>query len=420
VEKDCFVVHFLQERAMESNWPLEFPGVNWLDEAERRAVLDVVEKGSLFRYYGPDEPNHVQQLEAYARTYYGVKYALGVNSGTGALLTAMSALSIGPGCEVIVPAYMWVATINAIVRHNAIPVLCEVDDSFTMNPADLEKKITPRTRLIVPVHMSGAPSDMERIMEIANRCSIAVLEDCAQSNGGSFGGQKLGTLGAIGIYSFQINKNVTAGEGGLIVTNDEDLYLKALAAHDLGIPWKNAEPDATSSINLWGQGRRMSELCGAVANVQIRKLQQIVDHMRQSKQRIREALYDFGGLQLRRMNDPEGDTGPALVLILEDGERAKKVAANIKKKGFDAVWHLPDYGLHIYYNISSLVKKVPLSQAGNPWLLKENADSVYEYKKGACPRSDALFDRSVLVTIPSRLTQHQEEAMTNIIKRALG
>ncbi len=420
MEKDRFVEHLLQERVMDSKWPLEFPGVNWLDEAEWRAVLDVMERGSLFRYYGPDEPNHVHQFEAYAKSYYGVKYALGVNSGTGALLTAMSALGIGPGCEVIVPAYMWVATINAIVWHNAIPVLCEVDDSFTMNPADLEKKITPRTRLIVTVHMSGAPSDMEGIIEIASRRGIAVLEDCAQSNGGSFKGRKLGTLGTIGIYSFQINKNVTAGEGGLIVTNDEDLYLKALAAHDLGVPWKNAAPDVVSSINLWGHGRRMSELCGAVANVQIRKLQQIVDHMRQSKQRIRDALSSIGGLQLRRMNDPEGDTGPALILILEDGDHAKKVAANIKKEGLDAVWHLPYYGLHIYYNISSLVRKVPLSQAGNPWMLKENADSLYEYKKGACPCSDALFDRSVLVTIPSRLTQQQEEVMTNIIKRALG
>ena len=122
---------------MENTWPFEFPGVNWLGEEEQRAVLDVVENGSLFRYYGPSEPTHVHQLESYAKTYFGAKYALAVNSGTGALFTSMSALGIGPGCEVIVPSYMWVATVGAIVRHNAIPVFCEVDESFTMDPDDL-------------------------------------------------------------------------------------------------------------------------------------------------------------------------------------------------------------------------------------------------------------------------------------------
>lgn len=405
---------------MENRWPFEFPGVNWLDEEEQHAVLDVVKNGSLFRYYGPVEPTHVHRLEAYAKAYFGVKYALAVNSGTGALFTSMSALGIGPGCEVIVPAYMWVATVGAVVRHNAIPVFCEVDESFTMAPADLERKITPRTKLIVPVHMSGAPSDMSRIMEIANGHKIAVMEDCAQSSGGSFNSQKLGTFGDVGIYSFQINKNITAGEGGLIVTNDESIYMRALSAHDLGVPWTNAEPDAVSGINLWGHGRRMSELCGAVANVQIRKLQQIVNHMRESKWRIRESLGESNGMQLRRINDPQGDTGPALIMTFEQGGRAKDVASFIKSEGFNNVWHMPEYGLHIYYNIPSLVNKVPLSAAGNPWKLRENAESIYDYGKGACPQSDDLFERSVLVSIPSRLTLKQENAMSDVISKAVG
>lgn len=405
---------------MQNHWPCEFPGVNWLDEDEQHAVLDVVENGALFRYYGPVEPSHVQHLESFAKTYFGVTHALAVNSGTGALLTSMTALGIGPGSEVIVPCYMWVATIGAVIHHNAIPVLCEIDDSFTMDPDDLERKITPRTRLIVAVHMSGAPSDMARIMEIANRHRIPVLEDCAQSSGGSFHSKKLGTFGAMGIYSFQINKNVTAGEGGLLVCNDEDLYMKALAAHDLGVPWTNGEPDAVSGVYLWGQGRRMSELCGAVANVQIRKLQLIVNHMRESKHRIKRGLSGLSGLQMRRIHDSAGDTGPALILMFDDGQRASEVAADIKAGGIKNVWHLPDYGLHVYYNIPSLVKKVPLSSAGNPWALRENAGSQYDYKKGACPRSDALFERSVLVSIPSRLTQDQQDILVQTICKAVG
>jgi 8-amino-3,8-dideoxy-alpha-D-manno-octulosonate transaminase len=404
---------------MEQDWPCEFPGVNWLDELEQQAVLDVLQNGSLFRYYGPGKPTHVDALEACAKEFLGVKYALTVNSGTGALMTTINALGIGPGCEVIVPAYMWVATIGAIVCCNAIPVLCEVDDSLTIEPADLEKKITPRTKLIIAVHMSGAPSDMNGIMEVADRHDIAVLEDCAQASGGTFKDRPLGTFGRIGIYSFQINKNMTAGEGGLIVTDDEALYMKALAAHDLGVPWKGAEPDGESPIHLWGQGRRMSELCGAVANIQFRKLPQIVEHMRRSKKRIRQGLADLKGVSFRHLNDPNGDTGPALVLIMDSPQRAKGVAEKVKKTGSTNVWHLPDYGLHLYYNIPSLVNKVPLSDAGNPWSLKENAESVYSYKKGACPQSDELFARSVLITIPSRLSLEQEASLVDIIKGAV-
>ena len=220
---------------MNVDWPYEFPGAYWLDEQEERAVLDVLQKGSLFRYYGLGEPNFVDALEAAARGFYGVKYALAVNSGTGALIAAMGAMGIGPGCEVILPAFMWVATVGAVVRSNAIPVLCEVDDSLSMDPADLEKKITPRTKLIVPIHMAGAPVDIEAVMAVARKRGIAVLEDCAQCNGGSFGGRKVGSFADMAIFSLQLNKNMTCGEGGLLVTDDEKLYRRASCAHDLGL-----------------------------------------------------------------------------------------------------------------------------------------------------------------------------------------
>ena len=148
----------------------------------------------------------------------------------------MTALGIGPGCEVILPAFFWVSTAGAVVGANAIPVLCEINESFCMDPEDLARKITPRTKLIVPVHMAGVPCDMKAIMAVANKHGIPVLEDCAQANGGSFDGQKVGTFGAAGIFSLQWNKNATAGEGGLLVTNDAALYERLNAAHDLGVP----------------------------------------------------------------------------------------------------------------------------------------------------------------------------------------
>lgn len=404
---------------MENNWPSEFPGVNWLNRQEEEAVLDVVSKGDLFRYYGPRSPSHVDQLEEYACSFYDVRRALAVNSGTGALFTAMSALGIGPGAEVIVPAFMWVATVTAVVQSNAIPVLCEVDNTFNIDPVDLEKKITERTKLIAAVHMAGAPCDMDAIMTVADKHGIPVLEDCAQCNGGSFKGRKVGTFGKVGIYSFQINKNVTAGEGGLIVTNDEDLYTRLVAAHDLGIPWKKSMPNETSDVYFWGQGRRMGELAGAVANVQLRKLLEIVAYMEASKQRIKDLLAETDGISFRRLSDPEGDTGPFLIFTLDDESRAVRVTKTLKENVVENVFHLSEHGLHIYHNIRSLVEKVPLSAAGNPWSLPQNADSVYEYDRGACPTSDDLFRRSVIITIPSRLTIDQEHEMALAIRKAV-
>jgi 8-amino-3,8-dideoxy-alpha-D-manno-octulosonate transaminase len=405
---------------MKMSWPEPFPGVHWVDQQEEEAVREVLRGGAFFRYYGKSQPRFVEQFEATAREFYGSKYALAVNSGTGALMTAMNALGIGPGCEVIVPAFFWVATVGAVVQANAIPVLCEVDDSLTMDPADLERKITSRTRLIVPVHMAGAPCNMRSILAIADKQRIPVLEDCAQANGGEFQGRKLGTFGRIGMFSLQLNKNATAGEGGLLVTDDALLYERCVSAHDLGIPWVGSSPCQTGLPSLtWGLGRRMSELCGAVASVQLAKLPQIVAHMRASKQRIKMMLLHTPGLEYRRLNDDRGDTGPFLVILLDNAMRALQAVQRMIEAGLNSACRLADYGLHIYSNVPQLVGKIPLSPAGNPWSLPQNVDSVRDYARGACPQSDALFARSILIPIPSCLTPQQEDQAGQVIKAAL-
>jgi len=405
--------------AQKVTWPDPFPGAYWLDGREDRVVLDVLHRRALFRYYGLKKPRYVAALEQTACEFYGVKHALGVNSGTGALFTAMRALGIGPGCEIIVPAFFWVATVGAVVSANAIPVLCEVDESFSMDPRDLEQKITRRTKLIVPVHMAGAPCDMKAIMAIARRHGVPVLEDCAQANGGSFAGKMVGAIGTLGIFSLQWNKNATAGEGGLLVTNDAKLYESCVAAHDLGIPWVKGAPCETGTVT-WGGGRRMSELTGAVASVQLKKLPQILRHMRASKRRIKALLAGTPGLAFRRLNDAAGDTGPFLILLLESEAAAKTAVQRMQAAGLSTAVRLANYGLHIYSNVPQLVNKAPLSPAGNPWNLPQNQQSVYDYRPGACPRSDNLFARSILVPIPSRLTRAQEDAAAAIIRMAVS
>ncbi len=402
------------------DFPSAFPGANWMDEAEQNAVLDVTKNRAPFRFYGPNEPTYALAFEATAKKLYGRKFALAVNSGTGALQSAMIALGIGPGDEVIVPAFFWVASVGTIVHANAIPVLCEIDESFTLDPTDLERKITPRTRLIIAIHMCGAPCDMEAVMAVADARGVDVLEDCAQCNGGAFKGKKVGTFGRVGMFSFQLNKNATSGEGGLLITDDEELYWKMNAAHDLGVPWRGAAPEDQPADYLWGTGRRMSELCAAVANVQLEKLPTIVEHMRASNRRLQEAVKDSPGVTLRKLNDPAGDTGPFLVVMLKDADAALTAVDKMKAAGLTDLWRLADYGLHCYFNVPQLVNKTPLSPAGNPWSLPQNAESVCDYNKGACPQTDDLLDRSVIISVPSKLTGEQEQFMIDKIRGALS
>jgi 8-amino-3,8-dideoxy-alpha-D-manno-octulosonate transaminase len=407
-------------RVKIDNWPFEFPGAYWLDAKEQQAATDVLRNGSLFRYYGLNKPRYVDRFEEAAKKFYGMKYALGLNSGTGALSSCMAALGVGPGDEVIVPAYMWVATVGAVVQANAIPVLCEIDDSFNMDPWDLSKKITKRTKLIIPIHMSGAACNMKAVMAVANKHNIPVLEDCAQCNGGSFGGEKVGTFGRMSIFSLQLNKNMTCGEGGLLLTNDEKLFHRAFSAHDMGmvrVAGRLATPEPYAVA--WGQGRRMTEICGAIALAQLAKLPKIVKAMLASKKRIKAMLEDIEGLNFRRIHDEDGDSGAFLLLVLDSEERAVSAAAKMKEMGLHNIVRVADFGLHVYYNIPALVGRVPLSPAGNPWKLPQNVPLVRDYNKGACPRSDDLMARGILIPIPSCLTRKQEKDAAAVIRAAV-
>jgi len=216
----------------------------------------------------------------------------------------------------------------------------------------------------------------------------------------------------------QWNKNATSGEGGLLITNDGALYERCVAAHDLGVPWVDNAPCLTGAVT-WGGGRRMSELTAAVACQQLRKLPRIIQHMRASKERIKARLADTPDVSFRRLNDEAGDTGPFLVLLLDDEEAAVGVLERLHASGLHSAIRLSDYGLHIYYNVPQLVNKVPLSPAGNPWTLPQNEPCCHDYRKGACPRSDRLFARSILVPIPSRLSPAQEEAAAKVIGSAV-
>lgn len=414
--------------ARKALWPLEFPGMHYVDQDEIEAVIRVLKSRSLFRYYGMNLQGEVAAFENEFADFIGAQHALAVSSGAGALQVALSALGVGPGQEVIVPAYMWAAVVAAVVNLGAIPVLADIDETFTLNAADLERKITPRTTGIIAVHMSGAPADVPALLQIARKRRLFLVEDCAQCAGGSVAGKKVGSFGDMGIFSFQMNKNMSSGEGGCVVTNNTRLYQRAVAAHDNGYARDETGRAIYDNLDLclWGRGCRLDEVRGAILRVQLKKLPKIIAHMRQSKYRIRRALEMFSQIQLRRIIDTEGDTGCFLILTLRNAGEAKKINHMLRAEGIATSLQgmtnvvMTDWGLHIYSNIVSLVNRTSTDGKGFPWNLAENRESKPQYSKGTCPAADNLFERSILFTIPSCLAETDEDEIIHAFRKVFS
>jgi dTDP-4-amino-4,6-dideoxygalactose transaminase len=393
--------------------PWELPGAYYIGEEEKRLVNQVMDARSPFRFYGLDAQGMVDRLESEWCSTFGHKHALGVNSGSAALHIALAAFGVGPGDEVMVPGYMWVSCISAIVRTGAIPRLVDIDATFCMDPADLERKIGPRTKAVLIVNMSGVMGRNREIAAVCKKHNLRLLEDCAQAIGASLNGRPAGSFGDIGIYSFQLNKNMTSGEGGLLVTEDGDLYKRCTALHDLGYARnEHGRLDPSDErYQYWGTGSRMSELAGALALGQMRKVRTITGHMRAAKWKIREAIKDIPGITLREVGDPAGDTGPVLITVYSSAEACQRFVEALQAEGVRGpegsltCITMREWGMHWYFNIPSLVKKRSNAREGFPWTHPSNAfASSYSYDKGALPVCDDLSDRAALLSIASVLT----------------
>lgn len=409
--------------------PLEFPGVYRMGAEEEEAVLRVIRSRSLFRYYGLDPQREAAQLEQEFAAFVGVKHAVAVSSGTGALHVALGALGVGPGCEVIIPAYLWVSIIAAVVNRGAIPVFADIDTTFCLDPADVERKITPRTAGIILAHMSGAPGNAPELARIARERNLFLLEDCAQCAGGSIAGRKAGSFGDMAIFSFQLNKNMTSGEGGAVVTNDTHLYQRIVACHDLGYP-RNEEGRMQlhlPGLALWGLGYRIDEMRAAVLRVQLSKLPRAVAAMQHSKGRIREVVARYPQVvELRSLMDRHGDTGCFLLTTFRDADTARKVRDALRAEGIRPAPGgvsnilLTDWGLHLYYNNVSLARQASIDGKGFPWNLEANQPAPPPYGKGLCPRADSLFERTLLLAIPSCLTTRDEDDIIEAFRKVLS
>ena len=312
------------KKALQS-MPAPFYGANTYNEEEISAAVRVIYNQSPFRYYGKKWTREAEQFEAEAAKYFGVKYACATNSGSGGLLLALHALDVGPGDEVIVPGFFWIAISNAILLRGAMPVIAEIDETLNLDPKDLKKKITSKTKAVVAVHMSGGQADMAAIRKVCDTRRIPILEDFSQCNGASIGRRRVGSMGDVGVTSLQLNKAITAGEGGLVVTSGKDYYTKASARSDMGYPRAGGISDARAkgSFITVGEGRRFNEISAAIMRVQLRKLPEITKHMAASKKRILAAL-ETKACTPRKVVDPTGDLGSTLTLIFNTEKDAAK------------------------------------------------------------------------------------------------
>ena len=412
--------------------PYEWPGSYLYGEEEVAAVSAVLRARSPFRFYGHDLQHYADRLEAAYCHRLGRKHCLAVNSGTAALSIAMTMLDVGPGDEVLVPGYLWVSCLAAVIRAGAIPRLVDVDGTFTLDPLDLERKLGERTKAILVVHMSGATGHLDRIVASARERGVALIEDVAQANGASFRGQPLGSFGDVAIFSFQYNKAITAGEGGLVACDDDALYRRAFAAHDLGYP-RNDDgrldtDDATAQV--WGQGSRMSEVSAAVLCAQEAKLDALVERMRALQRRIAAGLGAIPAASLRATADPDGGNG-SFVIVTWPHEAACRAIVGATRRagvrpgplGLNNVT-FAEWGLHLYYNNVSLVAKRGTNSRGYPWTDPANAfASAYAYGKGSLPRADDLFARSHLLAVPPSLSEAEADAIVEVFEveaRRLG
>jgi len=321
------------------------PGYELIGEEERTAILEWFDasNGVMFAHGFDARRNGIYKVREFERVfadYFGSPYAQAVSSGSTAILVALRALGIGPGDEVITQSFTFVATVEAIIEAGATPVVAEIDDSLNLDPAKLERFVTPRTKAIVPVHMAGAPADMDPIMAFARERGLLVIEDVAQAAGGTYRDKPLGTIGDAGTFSFDFAKNIATGEGGMVLFPDEESFERARAAHDHGHEYNSTVPRGRDTRSQPGFNYRMSEIEAVVGLVQLAKLERVLEAQRRNMAALKERL---AGLDLtyRRLHDAEGDTADTLIFLLDSEEQAARAVARLAERGVGTK-NLPD------------------------------------------------------------------------------
>jgi 8-amino-3,8-dideoxy-alpha-D-manno-octulosonate transaminase len=393
------------------------PGYELWSDKERKEVNDVLETGILMRY-GFDGPRKgiwkSKELEAAINETFGSKYSQLTSSGTSALTTAMSALGIGYGDEIITPSFTFVASFEAVLSVGAVPILVDVDDTLTMDPAAVRKAITPKTKAIMPVHMCGSMADLDALMSICKEHNLILLEDACQSIGASYKGKSLGTIGHAGTFSFDFVKTMTCAEGGVVMTNSEDIYIKCDGYTDHGHDHKGVDRGADLHPFI-GYNYRISELHAAVGLAQIKRLPEFLSLQKRNHGYLKDVLAQVPEISFRRIPDPNGDSCSFVSWFLPTEEITRAVVNELKAQGILAgnfYWY--DNNWHYIRKWDHLKNSLTLN-ALHPDLKKQ---VMHEANK-KFDASDAVLSRCISTSVSLVWTKEQAEEKAGKIVSAI-
>lgn len=374
---------------------------------EINAMAEVVRSRELFRIN--DGSREVSHFEKEWAEMVGTKYALCMSGGTSALISALVGLETGPGDEVIIPGYTFMATALAVLAVGAIPVIAEIDDSLTIDIGDLEKKISKYTKVIIPVHMMGFPCNMDKIMIIAEKYGLKIVEDSCQADGGSYKGKRLGSIGHVGAFSFNYFKILTAGEGGALTTNEKKVYERALVYHDGGTAFRPYAQELSIPV-FCGVQYRSNEIAGAMLRKQLGKLEGILSDLRRIKKQLMEGLANRVEVKFIESNDIDGDCGTTLAMLFESEEKARLFAEGEGING----WLPIDSGKHVYCNWDPVLEKRGAHHPElNPYNMLQNKGRNMNYSKTMCPKTLNILSRTVYISLNPDWSQNKVENLCN-------
>jgi dTDP-4-amino-4,6-dideoxygalactose transaminase len=376
-------------------------------DEEAAAIAAAIRDKALFRY---GVGNQCERFEQRYAAYLGVKHFALCASGSNALAAAMTAVGLGPGDEVLIPAHTYMASATSVLAAGAIPVIVDIDETVTIDPKAIEDAIGPRTKAVVPVHMWGAACAMDAIMEIATRRNLIVIEDACQGVGGGYEGRKFGAIGHIGAFSFNYYKNMTSGEGGGVAVNDERLAKRVHCAIDpCHFYWNGRDQ---TEMPFAGNGARASELMGAMLNVQLDRLDGMIQAMRAEKKKILKGTAQLGNIGLRPtpMNSPDHDCSTQVMYSMPSADAASRFV-----KIFPSVI-AGKTGRHTYTEWDQVLMGAGAAHpAMNPYNMPANAECRRTYSKDMCARSLEILNRTVMVaTHPEHTEQETADIVHNI------
>jgi 8-amino-3,8-dideoxy-alpha-D-manno-octulosonate transaminase len=338
------------------------PGFELINKKERRAVLDVFDKsnGVLFAHGADARRNNIFRVREFEKEFakkFGAEKGAACTSGTSAIYIAMKAMGVKPGDEVITQAFTFIATLEAILACGAIPVVVDINDTYNMDPVAFENAITEKTRMVIPVHMLGNPAEMNEINAIAKKHNIMVLEDACEALGATYKGTYTGMLGDAGAFSLDFGKTITSGEGGMIISSNDDLVSRCVQFIDHGHESDPSLPRGRDTASFYGFNFRMMELQAAVGLVQLEILDFIVRKNRTHKKIMKKIISKSDKISFRRITDAKGELADTLIFNVETPELADKVVQELGKKGVgtknvpDAMrWHFTKHFTQIWNN----------------------------------------------------------------------